>query len=320
VLESTGEGHIEELEVLDTNVRQNIDLTFLEKGKKWMEDSVAKDEPFYLYFNHSNVHFPTLPREEYIHSSDGGPVGDCIQMVDDDFQQLLDKVDELGIKDNTIVVFTADNGRDTSFHAKGNQNAPGTWKGGYFSTGEGNNRVVSITRWPGQIAPGKSDEMMHCTDWFPTLMNLVGDPDGVPTDRVLDGVDQSAFMRGEQEESNREIYHMFFDKNHVGMRYRNFKVLTHLIEDGTAPIQKLATPHIYNLTVNADENEPYDYANGVHTWVLYDIYGPETAKLMQSLKEDSVPAGSPVDYDPHAADEETDHPLLEKLGEVFHAR
>jgi arylsulfatase len=264
------------------------------------------------------VHFPTLPRDEYIGSSDGGPVADCIQMVDGDFQQLLDKIDELGIRDNTIVVFTSDNGRDTSFHAPGNQSAPGNFKGGYFSTGEGNNRTVCVARWPGHIEPGTSDGMMHVTDWFPTLMNLVDNADGVPTDRVLDGMDQSPFIKGEQDDSNREYFHMFFDKVHVGLRWRNFKVLTHLVENGSAPVQKLATPHIYNLTVNPDESTPYDYP-GAHTWMLYDVYGPLTQELMASLAEDSVPSGAPVDYDPTTA-HQPDHPLLEKLGEFFHAR
>ena len=151
VLESTGPGHLEELEVLDEEVRKNFDLPLLAKGKQWMEDSVAADEPFFLYFNHSNVHFPILPRDEYIDSSDGGPVADCIQMVDGDFQQLLDKIDELGIADNTIVVFAADNGRDTSFHAPGNRGAQGNFRGGYFSTYEGNHRTACIARWPGVI-------------------------------------------------------------------------------------------------------------------------------------------------------------------------
>jgi arylsulfatase len=162
--------------------------------------------------------------------------------------------------------------------------------------------------------------MMHVTDWFPTLMNLVGHDEGIPTDRVLDGIDQSAFIRGEQEESNREYFHMFFDKLHVGMRWRNFKILTHKIEDGFAPIQKLATPHILNLTVNPDEDQPV-YFSVVSSWLLYDIYGPKTRELMQSLAADSIPFGSPADYVPHEADDDKkDHPLLEKLGEVFLAR
>ena len=61
----------------------------------------------------------------------------------------------------------------------------------------------------------------------------------------------------------------------------------------------------------------YEY---VHSWVLYDIYGPLTRQLMASLAEDSIPAGAPVDYNPRADEDDGDHPLLEKLGEMFHAR
>jgi len=299
VLESTGPGDLQHVKVLDLDVRKNIDLEFLDKGMRWMEDSVAADEPFFLYFNHSNVHFPTLPRDEYIDSSNGGAVADCIQMLDGDFQVLLDKLDELGITDNTIVVFAADNGRDTSFHAANNQGASGNWRGGYFSTYEGNNRTVCMTRWPQHIAPGHTDEMMHIVDWFPTLLNLIDHGEKVPTDRVLDGVDQSAFIRGEQEKSNREMFHMFFDQQHVGMRYRNFKVLTHKVEDGTAPIQQLATPHVLNLTVNPDENTPYNY-DSIHSWVLYKMFIPQTRAYYASLVGDGVPHGAPLNFDPHA--------------------
>ncbi len=304
VQESTKPGEIKKLEVLDTDVRRDIDRTFLDKGKQWMEDSVAADEPFFLYFNHSNVHWPTLPRAEYADSSDGGAVADCIEMVDADFQELLDKIDDLGIADNTIVVFAGDNGRDTSFHAPGNQNAPGNFKGGYFSTGEGNNRTVCIARWPGKIEPDRSDGMMHVTDWFPTLMHMIDEGESVPADRVIDGIDQSGFIRGDQDDSNREYFHMFFDKVHVGLRWRNFKVLTHKVDTGYSPVQQLATPHVYNLTVNPDESTPYNYDLG-HSWVLYNVYAPLTQQLMQSLQEDSVPAGAPVDYDPTAARDTT---------------
>ncbi len=90
--------------------------------------------------------------------------------------------------------------------------------------------------------------------------------------------------------------------------------------EGYAPIQKFATPQIYNLTVNPDENTPYNYTY-VHSWVLSDIYGPLTKELMASLAADSIPAGSPTDYNPHEAEDKgKDHPLKEKFGEVFHAR
>jgi arylsulfatase len=196
------------------------------------------------------------------------------------------------------VIFAGDNGRDTSFHAPGNRGASGPWQGGYFSTYEGNNRTACVIRWPGKIEPGQSDEMMHITDWFPTLLNMLGHKDNVPADRVMDGVDQSAFITGQQEHSNRDYFPMFFDRLHVGMRYKNFKILTHKIEDGFAPIQQLAIPHLYNLTVNPDENTPLNY-DGVHSWVMYKVFGPKTAELQASLKKDSVPFGAPLDFNPY---------------------
>jgi len=238
----------------------------------------------------------TIRRSDTLRCSNSSP--EAIRSAGD-FQQLLHKIDELGIKDDTIVVFAGDNGRDTSFHAPGNRGAPGNFRGGYFSTGEGNNRTVCIARWPGKLEPGRSDGMMHVTDWFPTLMHLIDNEDGIPDDRVIDGIDQSAFIGGSQEDSNREYFHMFFDEVHVGLRWKNFKVLTHVVDTGYAPLLKLASPHIYNLTVNPDEDTPYNYEL-MHSWVLYDIYIPLARQLAMSLAQDSIPNGSPVDYDPNA--------------------
>ena len=298
VLESNGTGDLQKIKVLDSEVRRNIDLEFLDRAGRWMEDSVEADEPFFIYFNHSSIHFPTLPRVEYQNSSNGGDAADCIQMMDGDFGTLVAKIDDLGIKENTIVIVAGDNGRDTSFHGPNNRTSSGPWRGGYFSTYEGNNRTIGVIRWPAQIEPRRSDEMMHVVDWFPTLLNLIGYPEGIPTDRVLDGVDQSAFVNGGQEASNRDYFHMFFDSTHVGMRYKNFKVLTHKVEDGPAPIQQLAIPHIYNLTLNPDEDTPYAYEDA-HSWVLYKVFMPKTVELQQSLAKDSVPFGAPLDYNPY---------------------
>ena len=298
VIESTGPGDETKVKLLTPEVKRTIDSDFLDKAGQWMEDSVAKGEPFFVYFNHSLLHFPTVPRDEYKDSSNGGEISDCLQQLDGDFGTILAKLDELGIKDNTIVIFAGDNGRDTSFHAPLNQSNPGNWRGGYFSTYEGNNRTAGMIRWPGKVKPGQTDEMMHVVDWFPTLMKLIGHEEKTPTDRVLDGIDQSAFLTGEQEDSNRDYFHMFFDQQHVGLKYKNFKVLTHKVEDGAAPIQKLATPHVYNLTVDPDENIPYNYGE-VHSWLLFKIFAPMAAELRASLAKDSVPFMAPLDYNPY---------------------
>jgi arylsulfatase len=155
-----------------------------------------------------------------------------------------------------------------------------------------------MIRWPSKVQSGTSDEIMHVVDWFPTLMNLIGHEEAIPTDRVLDGVDQSAFLTGEQEHSNRDYFHMFFDQLHVGMKYKNFKILTHKIEDGAAPIQKLATPHVYNLNVDPGETTPYNYSE-VSSWLVFRIFPAKTMELRESLEKDSVPFMAPLDFNPY---------------------
>jgi arylsulfatase len=132
IMESTAKGDLSNIKVLNQDVRRNIDLEFLDKACRWMEDAKQKGQPFFLYFNHSNIHFPVLPRTEYKGKSNGGPIADCIQMTDGDFKVLLDKIEALGQLENTIVIFAGDNGRDDSFHAPGNRGSSGPWKGGYF--------------------------------------------------------------------------------------------------------------------------------------------------------------------------------------------
>ena len=301
IMESKGEGDLRNIKVLDRDVRRDIDLEFLDKACRWMEDAKQRDQPFFLYFNHSNIHFPVLPRAEYAGKSKGSPIGDCIQMIDGDFQVLLDKIDALGQRENTIVIFAGDNGTDDSFHASGNRGSGGPWRGGFFSTWEGNNHTACIIRWPGRIKPGKSDEMMHVTDWFPTLLALIGHPDMVPNDRVIDGIDQSAFVTGDQETSNRNSFPMYFDALHVGWRYKSFKVLTHKIENGFAPIQQLAIPHCMNLTVNPTEDQPMQYENA-HSWMLYKVVPALNAEWYASLEKDSVPFMAPLDFNPYEKD------------------
>lgn len=136
-------------------------------------------------------------------------------------------------------------------------------------------------------------------------MYLIDNAEGIPDDRVLDGVDQTSWLSGEKDEPERDHFHMFFGMTHVGMRYKNFKVLTHRVEDGAAPVQQLATPHIFNLTVNPDEDTPYNYGQ-VHPWVLYRRFIPMAGEFQKSLAKDSVPPKAPLDYNPYSAGQEED--------------
>jgi arylsulfatase len=165
-----------------------------------MEDQTNAARPFFLYFNHSLMHIPVVPRDEYKHKSGNGLWADCLLQLDGDFGELLDRIDGLGIRENTIVVFAGDNGNEELLLNRGTS---GFFEGSYFTGMEASLRTPCIARWPGRIATGhRSDEIVHITDWFTTLLTMANLP--VPEDRVIDGKDQSAFLSGAQQKSNRE--------------------------------------------------------------------------------------------------------------------
>jgi arylsulfatase len=115
---------------------------------------------------------------------------------------------------------------------------------------------------------------------------------------VIDGIDQAAFVTGQQEKSDRIKFPMYFDNLHVGWRYKNFKILSHKVENAFAPIQKFAVPHVINLTVNPDEDLPMGYEE-VHSWMLYKIVPALNAEFYGSLKKDCVPFMAPLDFNPY---------------------
>ena len=126
---------------------------------------------------------------------------------------LLDKIDELKVAENTIFIFTADNGPEALDFGNTNMTvetaahgSPGPWRGTLFTGFEGALRVPFAIRWPNKIpANTSSDEIVHAMDLFPTIANFVGGK--VPTDRVIDGIDMADFFLGKQERvGSRRIY------------------------------------------------------------------------------------------------------------------
>ncbi len=124
--------------------------------------------------------------------------------------RLLDTVERLGLRDDTIVVFTSDNRADTStLHKRG---SVGTWAGTMFTPMEGSNRVPFIIRWPGRVpADGESDAIVHEVDTFTTLLRIV-DAD-VPQDPPIDRVDQRGLLLSKSESSAREGFPIFLARS-----------------------------------------------------------------------------------------------------------
>ena len=159
----------------------------------FMERSASAKKAFYAYVPYTLVHYPTLPSAEFKGLTGSGDWADCLAQMDHNVGRLLDSIERLGLRDDTIVVFTSDNGADTStLHKRG---SAGPWAGTMFTPMEGSNRVPFIIRWPGRIgADRETDAIVHEVDTFTTLLRFAGAD--IPQDRPIDGVDQRDLLQG----------------------------------------------------------------------------------------------------------------------------
>jgi len=186
----------------DLDTRRTIDREAAEHGIAFMERAVAADTPFFFYYPITQIHFPTLPHPDFAGTTGAGDIGDSMAGLDHNVGLVLDAIDRLGVRDDTIVLWCTDNGAERRRPWRGSS---GPWNGFYNSAMEGGIRTPCVIRWPGHIPAGQvSNEIVHQVDLFPTLASAVGAPEIVPTDRAIDGVDQLAFLQGKQPHSNRD--------------------------------------------------------------------------------------------------------------------
>jgi arylsulfatase A-like enzyme len=293
VLEGRKGEPVHEVKQLAREVRRNIDTEYLQRARAFLERSVAANQPFFLYFNHSMMHLPTIARDEFRGKSGNGDFADSLLELDSDFGTLLDWLDELGVAENTVVVFSGDNGPEEAEPWRG---TPGYFEGSYFTGMEGSLRTPCLVRYPGVVPAGRvSNEIVHITDFFPTLLGWAGAE--VPGDRVIDGVDQRAFFAGQQEHSNREGFLYWMGETLHGVKWRNFKVKYVVQKYLTDPALPLPTPHVVNLVVDPKERKPLDYPY-MHTWVMAHA-GRMVAAFQASLQQESpIPVGAPLDFVP----------------------
>ena len=147
-------------------------LLFLDAAQGFIEKQVDADKPFFCGFNTTRMHYVTHPSKEYDGKSGLNFYADGMLQHDDQIGQLLNLLDELGIAENTIIIYTTDNGPHfnmwpdggiTPFRGEKNTN----WEGGY--------RVPCLVRWPGNVQAGSvTNSIVSGNDWFPTLMAAAG--------------------------------------------------------------------------------------------------------------------------------------------------
>jgi arylsulfatase len=291
-----GERNVTEGDQLTLEVRRDCDVEYLRRAEAFIRRNVRADTPFFVYFNHSLMHMPVIPRPEFKGKTGQGDWADSLLELDTDFGTLLDLLDELDVAANTLVVFAGDNGPEDVLLWRG---SPGYWEGSYFAGGEGNLRTPCLVRWPGHVQPGQvSDEIMHVTDWFTTILQAAGL--SKPTDRIIDGVNQLDWLTGKAGSSKREGYLYWMGPEVYGAKWRNFKLVLIAQRYMNDTAAKLPLPRLINLTVDPQERElvslPY-----LHSWTAVH-FNRLISEFHASLHcEPLIPAGAPLDYVPKAA-------------------
>lgn len=281
--------------------RPLIDRELTDRAISFMKRQVRTGKPFFIYLPYTATHFPTLPHPDFRGKSGNGLWGDLLMQIDSYVGELLDAVDELGIAENTIFIFTADNGPETFDFGGTNlttENAvhgsPGPWRGALFTAFEGGLRVPFAIHWPGKIKAGSvSNEIVHAMDLFPTFANIVGGK--VPKDRVIDGIDMTEFFLGKEEKSGRDGFIVYMGNDIFAVKWRNWKI--HFKEQNAfdTPLSTFTTPRVYNLMIDPQERDNVLFPN---TWVTKAAL-PQLEEHVKSLKKyPPIPTGALDPYEP----------------------
>jgi arylsulfatase len=223
------------------------------------------NQPFFVYVPHSMPHVPLGVSDKFRGKSEQGMYGDVMMEIDWSVGQIMKALEANGIADNTIVIFTTDNGPWLNYgnHA----GSAGGLREGKTTSWEGGQRVPFIVRWPGEIPEGTICNNLACAiDILPTLTGIVG---GKLSENKIDGVDVSALWKGNQEARPRESILFYYGKNHLnGVRKGNWKlVLPHTWRSyqaqpgndghGGPRIQmEVESPQLYNMM--RDPGEQYN--------------------------------------------------------------
>jgi arylsulfatase len=277
--------------VYDLGLRRKIDSQLIERACDFMQRSVTAGKPFFSYIPLTQLHYPTLPHRDFEGRTGAGDFADSMAEMDHNVSQVIVFIEQLGIRENTVLIFASDNGPEFRRPWRG---TAGPWSGTYHTAMEGALRVPFMLRWPGRVPPGKvSDEIVHVTDLYTTLSRIAGAR--VPDDRPIDGVDQLDFFTGKQPKSNREGFVYYIKQELRAAKWRDWKL--HIVwepEPNTGP-NHLETPWLFNLT--RDPKEETDVGTE-YSWARRPLR-VLIEEFQASLKKNPpIPPGAPDDYQP----------------------
>jgi arylsulfatase A-like enzyme len=265
---------------------ETIDEEITDRAIAWMEQQAKAQKPFFLWYNSTAMHFRTHVAEKNLGKSGQDPYSDRMVVHDEQIGQILKKLDDLGIADNTIVMYSTDNGPENDTWPDG-ANTPyrsqkdTNWEGGW--------RVPCFIRWPGKIKAGTVlNGIVSHIDMFPTLLAAAGDPDvtqkllkgtkvGDKSFNVhLDGVNVLPYLTGEAKESPRNSLAYFSDDGEImAVRVGDYKLQFAVQRSNSTgvwlePLDKLRTPLIFNLRRDPFERADFN-SNVYYDWMIDHI-------------------------------------------------
>lgn len=292
IMEGKKGGRSRALQDYDVVQRRLIDAEITKRSVAFMERQAKADKPFFMYVTLTQPHLATEPNPAFKGKTGNGDWADMLAEMDYNVGQMLDAVDNLGIRDNTIVIFASDNGPE---FFKPWDGWAGPWRGQYFTALEGGIRVPFMIRWPGKVPAGRvSNEIVHGVDMFATIAKITGAT--IPNDRPIDSLDQSDFFQGKSDTSAREGFPIWGADTLLAVKWRNWKLHFYKQDTMFDPPLKLGIPYIINLYTDPREEKPT-----IDTWVVTPMLKIVNAFQESTKNNPIIPMGTPDPYSPPAS-------------------
>ena len=306
-----GKQRIEDTGPLTRKRMETFDAEVTDETLKWMDKNVKKDQPFFVWYNSTAIHVRSRPAAKYVQMAvdEGRPEEDVVRarMIEHDelVGSLLKKLDDLGVADNTIVIYTTDNGNELMLWPDGGY-APfrgekgGTWEGGV--------RVPFLVKWPGKIIPGSvSNGIQNHEDAYATLAAAAGLPNlkgdllngkkmGEMTYKVhLDGYNNLQHWTGASEKSARREIFYYDEVDLMALRVDNWKMHIGVKKEGVWWNEKYypSVPYLFNLAMDPmekmdPESPEWGYTGReffLHKMWALNASGPFIAEHLKTLME-----------------------------------